>query len=469
MRLHLLHLLLLFVVAQTYAATYYVDNCVIAGADSNSGTSPSTPWLTLVRVNSASFAAGDSVLFRNGCTWVGELMVSQSGDAGRPLTFGTYGVGTRALIDGTGKPSAVVVYGQSHVTIDNLELDNGGYADVVFSGGSSDFILSHCVLRRSGPRYWVGPPGYRQGAAVLVNNTRGGTISDNVIVDSYRGIELSGYGHVRTDAVHVMENTISYSGQTGIDLTDGVTDSIVEHNDVTYSAQSYDDTAGIYAARSGAGNVIRYNRILNGGTSSTRSAGIMIDEGSAAALVCGNLIAFNTNGCIDEGSGTPSLIYNNTCYYNNQQHADSGELDVFYSPGAGVMFKNNVAVASPGKHLVEAVPNTILDYNLYYGGLADAFSWGGIAHSYDFATWQARTTQDTHSPIPSNPLFADANTGDFTLRPDSPAVGRGASMKSDPAPTGGSALSVAWRLTVQCPTEDIGAPAHTGASRMPAR
>lgn len=466
MRSSLLYLSLLLPVLHTYAATYYVDNCVITGADSNDGTSVSRPWRTLARVNAAVFAPGDSILFRNGCRWAGELMVSQSGDVGRPLTFGSYGSGVRALIDGTGKPSAVAVYGQSDVTIDNLELDSGGYADVVFSGGSSGFILSHCVLRRSGSQYWVGRPGYRQGAAVLVNNTRGGTISDNVIVDSYRGIELSGYGPVRTDAVHVTENTISYSGQTGIDLTDGVTHSIVEHNDIAYSAQSYDDTAGIYAAHSGAGNVIKYNRILSGGTVSNRSAGIMIDGGSAAAFVCGNLIAFNTNGCIDEGSGNPSRIYNNTCYHNNQQGADSGELDVFYGPGAGVIFRNNIAVASPGKHIVESAPHTYLDYNLYYGGSATPFSWGGIAHSYDFAAWRAMTSQDTHSPAPADPLFVSANAGEFTLRPASPAIGRGIRMKSDPDLT---ALSVAGGGAVECPTGDIGAPAHTGASRMPAR
>lgn len=382
--------------------------------------------------------------------------MSSSGNAKSPLTFGSYGNGATAIINGRGSPSAVVVSGQNHVTIQHLELDNGKYADVVFSGHSSSFTLSQCILKNAGAAYWIASPGYRQGAAVLVNNASGGIISGNTISHSYRGIELSGYGPVVTDSVQVTGNQVSYSGQTGINLTDGVTNSTVEGNEVTYSAQSYDDTAGIYTAVSGAGNIIRYNQILNGGTASTRSAGIMIDQKSAATSIYGNVIAFNTNGCIDEGSGSPSVVYNNTCYYNNQQSFDTGELNTF-SSGAGVIFMNNIAVGNPGKHIVESSPYNTFDYNLYYGGSATPFSWGGISYSYNFANWQANSSQDAHSPSPSNPLFVNVSTGNFTLQPNSPAIGRGTNLGSSYHLAFDPSTSFPWGLTAECPTWNIGA------------
>ncbi len=55
--------------AKASAATYYVDNCNVTGNDTNNGTSVSTPWLTINKVNTSSLIAGDSISFRKGCTW----------------------------------------------------------------------------------------------------------------------------------------------------------------------------------------------------------------------------------------------------------------------------------------------------------------------------------------------------------------------------------------------------------------
>jgi hypothetical protein len=80
--------------------TYYVDNCVVTGNDSNNGTSTSTPWLTIAHVNSYSFNPGDTILFRSGCTWREALTPGQSGTAGNPITFGAYGSGANPIISG---------------------------------------------------------------------------------------------------------------------------------------------------------------------------------------------------------------------------------------------------------------------------------------------------------------------------------------------------------------------------------
>ncbi|MGO9375572.1 MAG: hypothetical protein ACLQBD_26265 [Syntrophobacteraceae bacterium] len=80
--------------------TYYVSNANPAGSDSDKGTSPSTPWLTIAKVNSSKFEPGDSILFNSGCTWREQLTVPSSGNSGNPITFGAYGNGAAPIING---------------------------------------------------------------------------------------------------------------------------------------------------------------------------------------------------------------------------------------------------------------------------------------------------------------------------------------------------------------------------------
>src|ERR1039458_2872937 len=89
-----------FNIANASGTTYYVDNCVTVGSDSNNGTSPSTPWLTINKVNTSSFNPGDSVLFQKTCTWREQLTVPSSGSAGNPITFGAYGSGAAPVFLG---------------------------------------------------------------------------------------------------------------------------------------------------------------------------------------------------------------------------------------------------------------------------------------------------------------------------------------------------------------------------------
>ena len=51
--------------------TYYVSR-ESAAADTNAGTSPAAPWLSLNKVNLTTLA-GDTVLFRCGDAWNGQI------------------------------------------------------------------------------------------------------------------------------------------------------------------------------------------------------------------------------------------------------------------------------------------------------------------------------------------------------------------------------------------------------------
>jgi hypothetical protein len=96
------HWIIIFVLlcSPAWAATYYVDNCVTVGSDSNNGTSTATAWLTVAHVNAQTFSAGDSVLFQSTCEWREELIAPSSGSSGNVITFGAYGTGAQPVITG---------------------------------------------------------------------------------------------------------------------------------------------------------------------------------------------------------------------------------------------------------------------------------------------------------------------------------------------------------------------------------
>lgn len=81
----------------SFATTYYVD--ATNGNDNNNGTSPSTAWKTIEKVNASAFAPGDSVLFRRGESFRGSL-VPYSGSPSGYITYSAYGTGNKPKLLG---------------------------------------------------------------------------------------------------------------------------------------------------------------------------------------------------------------------------------------------------------------------------------------------------------------------------------------------------------------------------------
>lgn len=80
----------IFSLPQVCAENYYVDASL--GDDANTGITSTSPWQTILKVNESSFSPGDSILFKCGESWREELVVPNSGEAGNPIKFGSYGV-----------------------------------------------------------------------------------------------------------------------------------------------------------------------------------------------------------------------------------------------------------------------------------------------------------------------------------------------------------------------------------------
>lgn len=78
--------------------TYYVSN---GGKDSNDGLTSATSWKTISKVNSSSFNAGDSILFKKGDTWRETLIVPSGGNVNSYVTYSNYGAGNLPQILGS--------------------------------------------------------------------------------------------------------------------------------------------------------------------------------------------------------------------------------------------------------------------------------------------------------------------------------------------------------------------------------
>lgn len=79
---------------------YYISN---SGNDANNGTSPSSAWRTIDKVNQmmGSFLPGDSILFQRGGRFRGEIDFTASGNTAQQIYIGAYGAGNLPVIEGS--------------------------------------------------------------------------------------------------------------------------------------------------------------------------------------------------------------------------------------------------------------------------------------------------------------------------------------------------------------------------------
>ncbi|MDQ2720976.1 MAG: right-handed parallel beta-helix repeat-containing protein, partial [Bacteroidota bacterium] len=90
----------IFIIGMAANATnYYIS---ANGNDANNGTSASSSWKTLAKLNSffSSLNPGDNVLLNRGDTFYGSITISKSGSPGAPITISAYGAGANPVITG---------------------------------------------------------------------------------------------------------------------------------------------------------------------------------------------------------------------------------------------------------------------------------------------------------------------------------------------------------------------------------
>lgn len=183
-------------------ATYYVSN---TGNDSYTNIQAqniSTPWKTIAKINSImnSLQPGDSILFKAGEVFYGELNITVSGNSLVPLVFSSYGIGQKPEITGFEEINSWNYIGngiyESNVLTTNevrivsinnklypigrhpnIEDINKGY--LTYSNSGSSWIESNS---NSSTINWTG-------AEVVLRKNR--WIIDKAIVTSHSGLNLN--------------------------------------------------------------------------------------------------------------------------------------------------------------------------------------------------------------------------------------------------------------------------------------
>lgn len=122
----LLILILLFsaFVPHAQGAHYFVS---ATGNDGNNGTSTSTPWKTITKVNNTNFAAGDIISFQDGQSFNGNLVLTESGTAAAPITINSYGTGKAEILAGTGV--GIYLHNNKNIRVTAFKVTGSGVSD----------------------------------------------------------------------------------------------------------------------------------------------------------------------------------------------------------------------------------------------------------------------------------------------------------------------------------------------------
>lgn len=149
--------------AASGGTTYYVDSTI--GDDSNSGTSPETPWKSLDKVTATTFLPGDTILLKSGSVWNGEwLWPKGSGTADAPIKIDKYGGDALPVINGMGidrgmnYSGAVHLRNQEYWEIRNLEVTN-----------DDDFDVDIDLSRPQGDNSWSSQAETRNGILIIAD------------------------------------------------------------------------------------------------------------------------------------------------------------------------------------------------------------------------------------------------------------------------------------------------------------
>ncbi len=476
----------IFVSSLAGAATYYVDSA--AGNDANNGTSTSTPWRSIAKVNARSLLPGDTVLFKRGGFWRDQLNVTRSGTSSARITYGAYGTGNRPVFCASDKVIGWTVHNAS-ANIWRAPCQWVSPAIPYFSTVDLAFVNGEVGIKRStiaaikGPGQWcyangilyvyhVGTPTNVEVAkrnygvyacdklraqyitvssieiknanfmSILVGQDNHNWIIKDIVAhrngrredveDNGRANQRAGFCIRNCDNTLITGCTVYLAGSNGIQVTGG-SNNIIEHCTV-YDAQHHCIDMKGSSSRTCTNNVIRYNTVYQRPQTPNPQHGIVVtDDGSeriSNTKIYGNLVyGIHDIGMLIYGTlNTNVQVFNNTIYNCHRCY-------VLINMGSNsVVVKNNIGMTTYNKwHPVfslekTSTANKIVDYNCWIKkGTDPTVVQNGYNVYTSLSAWRSATGFDAHSVL-ADPLFVNTSGADFRLQASSPAINRATGM-----------------------------------------
>ncbi len=450
-------------------ATYYIAP---TGNDANNGTSQSSPWRSINKVNTVSFQAGDSILFQGGQTFTGTVRLSSDDRSSRsaPIKIGSYGNGRANIYNASGKGMHIRIGG---VEISNINIKGGGVTRTNHQGihfqnpnsGKQDYVRINNVDVSGWGVYGISIQGLRAGGGyndVRITNTRA---FDNGIA----GIRFDAVGKDHTN-VYVGYNKAhdnpgisdwSRPSGSGIQVA-GVTGAVIEYNEAYNNGTRGNFGTGIWSNRSDR-VTMQYNSSYNNRAPGGKDGGgFDLDGGTTNSVMQYNYSANNDgNGLavlsyggapetrnvivrynISQDDGRRSnqaniaigansnkmrdiYIYNNVAYKTDSPQNSTDVMMWTHHNVPNLQVKNNIFYAvGPNVQFARFRDNSGWDIkgNVWYN-TANTFrmSYKGVIYtnfnSFVNATGQERVNGQIVGST-SNPLFNNVGRAPVVLKPD---------------------------------------------------
>lgn len=421
---------------------YYVSST--KGSDSNDGLSERSAWKTVEHVNAASVKPGDTVLFRRGDFWRGQLRPA-SGDATGPVTYGAYGEGEKPHLLGSLSRAYQADWRDlgGHVwETRDIPCDIG---NIIFDAGKSVGIKVWSLNDVNAPGKFC----YDKEHACLVlyceqnpaKQYRGieCALNKHIIEEgfchyvTYEGLDLRyggahGIGGTRTSHITVRNCDFSYIGGGLLAYWDGKP--VRFGNGVEFWEEAHDNL--VEGCRFWE---IYDTAVTNQGSAKNSQSNIryvhnVIWNCGMAAFECWNQpkdstiedVYFENNTCVNSGYGwshdqRPDMEGRHLLFFENQAQTKS------------VYIRNNIFYQihrSDSEYCFCMVNNWLadltLDHNCWYQptgpmiALPSPLGWYTMAQ---FADYQAKTGKDKHS-LAVDPKLMDIANADFRPAADSP-------------------------------------------------
>lgn len=455
----------------SYGITYYIST---TGNDVNTGTSTSTPWKTITKVNSRSFK-GDTILFQGGYTFYGSLYFTNTdiGTSSKPIVIGSYGTG-KAKINSdtsfgiyiynaagfviknliftgvsrlTNKMDGISIYMDkaytflSHLKIENVEVyeyRNTGISigSWTTAGGFKDIYITNCISRDNG----------RAGIATFAMQSyihRNVNLRYNKVYNNTGIAELttgnSGSGIVLGSVdVALVEYCTSYNNGASHKSADGgpvgiwahASDSVTfQFNESHHNKTGTNKDGGGFDFDGGCTNsVMQYNYAHD-----NYGGGYLIAQYSGAPVMKNITIRYNISENDgrkgDQGSihiwasstsgGIQAVnIYNNTVFVKPSSTATAKGFYIRGGPMSGIILRNNIFQITGGIPLIQVPYNTsacTIQGNSYWSsGSTFRIIWGATTYS-SLTSWRTASNQEkvngTASGLQVDAQFADTTTG----------------------------------------------------------
>lgn len=384
-----------------FAATYYVDSQ--SGNDSNNGTSTSTAWKSISKVNAMNFVAGDKILFKRGLTFIGSINVKNSGTSSAPITFSNYGTGNLPVIDVNNAASKgfSVINKNFYIIIDGFDVKN--YNNVESGGGvrityGTNITVQNCKFMVTGR------------AGVFVEGSKNVVVKNNYITTP--NVALA----VQTDGIYAQRNSGSiFVGNTIITRN-------LDPNPHVDCIQMYQENSPKI-----------YNNYIEVASTCPKYQGIYADWCTGTFEIYNNICVgmVQTSSVLkfkNSGVGTATAkVIGNTIY--------GGMWGLFHTDDPNIIFKNNIVVTTGAYYPIyfqTSINNKANVTNNIYkrsgSGAIVYFVTSTASKQLTMSSWKS-LGYDANS-MENDPQFTSISTKDFTLKTTSPAVNKGYTFSS---------------------------------------